>query len=302
MSLKTVNNNKSKKVHNKPEKMPTNAVSKKSKTIVKKQKPVTPNKEAIVKSEADLSSTLASNEQQRKNTEDEKTIYIKFKEILPSTVEEIKELHPDIKFVRNPQLKKKKPTEGIRYAFLEFETVEVCKNALTQLTTAQFKGQEVFVDFVGENSKNIKPDCSDSKEINPKRLFICGLAPGITKSNLKEMFPKAAHADMPNKSKNFGFVQFSNADDAKDAFDAAQDLSIANHKITVLFAKTSANKGEVKQKKEEKRKARKQGRQFKDASMAKQELGVAKKGGSVTKKNINKKIKINKAKDQTPKE
>merc|ERR1712168_1135945 len=59
-------------------------------------------------------------------------------------------------------------------------------------------------------------------------------------------FPKAAHADIPQKSKkkgsSYGFVQFSTPADAKAAFDAAQDLTINNHKITVLFAKGEKEK------------------------------------------------------------
>jgi len=297
-----------KKRHPKEKKNAKNAGLKKIKTAKNKQKSFLPNKKVLVKTvdstEAvmQMKSSLVTDELQRKNNEDERTIYIKFKENLPSTVEEIKELHPDITFVRNPLLAKKKHTEGIHYAFLEFETAEICKNAMTKLTSTQFKGQDVFVDFVGVNSKNIKQNSTDTKDLNPKRLFVCGLAPGMTKSHLKEMFPKAAHADVPKKSKNFGFVQFSNAIDAKDAFDAAQDLSIARHKITVFFAKTSSNKEEVKLKKAEKRKDRKgKGSLKKDDSMLKNKLGVVKKGGSVVKKNINKKIKIKNAKAQATK-
>merc|ERR1711970_1251337 len=116
--------------------------------------------------------------------------------------------------------------------------------------TTQYKGKEVYVDFVGENSTNKKKSAKAKGGLNPTRLFVCGLAKGIDKRNLKEMFPKAAHADIPQKSKkkgsSYGFVQFSTPADAKAAFDAAQDLTINNHKITVLFAK-----GEKEKKKRE---------------------------------------------------
>merc|ERR1711892_1267741 len=97
-------------------------------------------------------------------------------------------------------------------------------------------------------------------QLNPTRLFVCGLADGGKKKNLQEMFPKAGSACIPQKSKkkgtSYGFVQFSTPADAKAAFDAAQDLTIANHKITVLFAKMTETKPQVLKKKAEKRKAK----------------------------------------------
>merc|ERR1712055_362831 len=132
--------------------------------------------------------------------------------------------------------------------------------AKNKLATTQYKGKEVYVDFVGESSTNKKKSAKAKGGLNPTRLFVCGLAKGIDKRNLKEMFPKAAHGDIPQKSKkkgsSYGFVQFSTPADAKAAFDAAQDLTIANHKITVLFAKMTDTKPEVQKKKAEKRKAK----------------------------------------------
>merc|ERR1712055_859481 len=118
--------------------------------------------------------------------------------------------------------------------------------AKNKLATTQYKGKEVYVDFVGESSTNKKKSAKAKGGLNPTRLFVCGLAKGIDKRNLKEMFPKAAHGDIPQKSKkkgsSYGFVQFSTPADAKAAFDAAQDLTINNHKITVLFAKGTKEK------------------------------------------------------------
>merc|ERR1719376_1274968 len=170
-------------------------------------------------------------------------------------------LHSDIKFVRTPR-KAVKSTNDIRYAFLEFGSADECKAARGRLATTQYKGKELIVDFVGEASKNKaqgkgKTEDKAPRRLNPTRLFICGLAPGVSKTNLKEMFPKASHADIPANSKkkgtSYGFVQFSSPGDAKAAFDAAKGLSIGGHKITVLFAKITDKKPEVVQKKKEKR-------------------------------------------------
>merc|ERR1711892_1136130 len=137
---------------------------------------------------------------------------------------------------------------------------EECKAAKNKLATTQFKGNEVYVDLVGSNSKAKKKTAKTTAQLNPTRLFVCGLADGVNKTNLQEMFPKAGSACIPQKSKkkgtSYGFVQFSTPADAKAAFDAAQDLTIANHKITVLFAKMTETKPQVLKKKAEKRKAK----------------------------------------------
>merc|ERR1712128_91354 len=178
----------------------------------------------------------------------------------PKTADEIKELHSDIKFVRTPRVGNGKAKGSINYAFLEFGNTEECKAAKNKLATTQFKGNEVYVDFVGSNSKAKKKTAKTTAQLNPTRLFVCGLADGVNKTNLQEMFPKAGSACIPQKSKkkgtSYGFVQFSTPADAKAAFDAAQDLTIANHKITVLFAKMTETKPQVQKKKAEKRKAK----------------------------------------------
>merc|ERR1712128_284448 len=178
----------------------------------------------------------------------------------PKTADEIKELHSDIKFVRTPRVGNGKAKGSINYAFLEFGNTEECKAAKNKLATTQFKGNEVYVDFVGSHGKAKKKTAKTTAQLNPTRLFVCGLADGVNKTNLQEMFPKAGSACIPQKSKkkgtSYGFVQFSTPADAKAAFDAAQDLTIANHKITVLFAKMTETKPQVLKKKAEKRKAK----------------------------------------------
>jgi len=236
-------------------------VSKKSKPQMKAAGP--PKKKALQKADQEARLAIArgdvmKDEAARKTEQDDRTLYIRFSTKLPKTAEEIQELHSDIKFVRTPR--KGHMEKGINYAFIEFGDAEECKSAKNKLATTQFKGNELVVDFVGENSKNKKKSAKVKSQLNPTRLFVCGLAPGVDKANLKEMFPKASNADIPQKSKkkgtSFGFVQFSTPADAKSAFDAAQDLSIAGHRITVLFAKMTETKPEIQKKKAEKRKAK----------------------------------------------
>merc|ERR1711915_372275 len=196
------------------------------------------------------------------------TLYLRFSKELPKSIDEIKELHSDIKFVRTPRTAAKKG-DSYSYAFVEFASQEECKEAKNKLSTTQFKGTELYVDFVGEKSKNKKHKDKINAQLNPSRLFVSGLAPGVTESHLKEMFPKSSHALIPKTSRKsnviFGFVQFSNPADAKAAFDAAKDLTISNHKITALFAKKTEEKEEVIKKKAEKRKLKQEEKQAKKA-------------------------------------
>ena len=171
----------------------------------------------------------------------------------------MQDLHSDIRFVRTPRTASKKKDSGIafHYAFVEFSTEAECEKAKNKLATSRFQGNELFVDFVGAKSKKqlSKPD---PKRLNPTRLFVCGLAPGVTKTALKEMFPKCSSAEIPERSKrkgtSFGFVQFSSPADAKAAFDASQGLSLNGFNITVLFAKITDDKEKIAQNKEKKRK------------------------------------------------
>jgi len=213
----------------------------------------------------------------RKTALDARTLHIRFFKDFPKTAEDIKELNSDIKFVRTPHMAGK-DKDCINFAFVEFEGPEECKAAKNKLETTQYKGNEVHVKFVKSAKSKVGLD--------PIRLFVSGLAKGTDEGNLKEMFPKAAHAEIPHKSKkkgsSYGFVQFSNPADAKEALDAAQDLTINNFKITVRFA--------YKGKKEKKNKENKGKKEKKN----KESAGKKRKGADDTNETGVKKVKVGK--------
>jgi len=188
-----------------------------------------------------------------------RTLYIRFSENFPNSLTEIEEIHSEIKNVRAPRMAAKQAGKNqlIKFAFIEFENEEICQKAKTKLTTTQFKGKELFVDFVREKDK--KEGSKEKAQINPTRLYVSGLTSGVTEENLKDMFSKSSGAEIPRASKDkgttYGFIQFSNPEDAKSAFDDAKDLSISGHPITVLFATKTASEDELK--KDAKRKAKK---------------------------------------------
>jgi len=264
MSVKSVNSQMKQKKKTKYLKN----VDLKSKPQMKKQPPKKGSQIAANKAARISIGNVHKEAEDRKTQQDLRTLYLRFSKELPKSIDEIKELHSDIKFVRTPRTAAKKG-DSYSYAFVEFASQEECKEAKNKLSTTQFKGTELYVDFVGEKSKNKKHKDKINAQLNPSRLFVSGLAPGVTESHLKEMFPKSSHALIPKTSRKsnviFGFVQFSNPADAKAAFDAAKDLTISNHKITVLFAKKTEEKEEVIKKKAEKRKLKQEEKQAKKA-------------------------------------
>merc|ERR1719186_2264255 len=199
-----------------------------------------------------------------KKQRDARTLYLRFQNKLPSTDSEVKELHSDIKFVRVPR--KVKNGDTFSYCFLEFGTEQECTKAKNKLANTKLNGEELYVDFVGDKSKtkgSVKKEPVDPTSkgaINPYRLLVSGLAPGVKAVDLKSMFPKASKAEIPQssvkKGSSYGFVQFSEPAHAKAAFDDAQNLNIDGHHITVLYAKRSEGLEELREKRKNKRKAK----------------------------------------------
>jgi RNA recognition motif-containing protein len=233
----------------------------KKKKLKKKKGPVSAKMaEANAKARMSIATgELANSEAERKKQQDLRTLYIRFKEDFPTSDAEIAEIHPKIKNVRYPRQARVNKKTQIKYAFIEFSSVEECEAAKKTLSTKQ---EKFYVDFVGEKSKNVKNISKKSKRpINPVRLFVNGLGPGVNPETLKQLFPKCKSADIPAKrerskksSSTFGFVEFQSPADAKAAFDAAKDLNVGGHHITVLYARIPnkrKNKEETSKKKKQ---------------------------------------------------
>jgi len=193
---------------------------------------------------------VTADEDERRRARDLRTLYIKFtSESLPTSHDQVKELHSGIKHVSTP--KKIGRTGAFSYAFLEFSNEEECVAAKTELSKKRFNDGELILDFTGEKSKGRKKEVKEKGRINEKRLMITGLIPGLTKTDLKKMFPKCNHAELPMNWKRRGnpiaFIQFSNPSDAKAAFDASQNLDIGGHKLTVLYAYVTDAQERVKE-------------------------------------------------------
>jgi len=189
-----------------------------------------------------------------------RTLYLRFKNKFPATEDEVKDLHPSIVGVRVPRQGRKK--KQIKYCFIDINPEAEKKEVKDKIVGSKFQGEKVYVDFEGQGSKKAKKDVK-SGNLNPCKLIVYGLVPGVSWKALKEMFPKASHAEIPKRSRKkgskYGFVEFANPADARATFDAAQDLNIDGHHITVLYAKVMAHDRENVKERRVKRRAEKEG-------------------------------------------
>ena len=160
-------------------------------------------------------------------------LFVRFKKQFPSSEDEVRSLDPSILAVKCPRTGKK--GDLVKCCFLHFETKEIARQAKTNIVNNKFKGESVFASVV-------KPKKGSKVEkLNPCKLLVSGLTHGVTNSALKAMFPKASYAEISRRSRRkgskHGFVSYANPKDARATFDAAQNLDIEGHKITVLYAK-----------------------------------------------------------------
>nr|XP_040567914.1 glutamic acid-rich protein-like [Lepeophtheirus salmonis] len=234
--------------------MKKNATPKKGKNEGKNKKKA-PQVTTTHLSNAEKTQLLAA-EQERKHQQDLRTLYIRFKnKKVMKTEDDVLKIHPQIKHVRIFRARKDftKRILPIHFAFIEFESKKAALAAYKDLSP---KSDDYFVDLMGPNSKTKKTPKPDDKktggkqkkeksaaQINPLRLFVNGISSGISQSILRELFPKAIKAVIPdisnkaNKLSKYGFLEFSNPIDAKAAFDASKDLEVNGHHITVLYAR-----------------------------------------------------------------
>jgi len=185
------------------------------------------------KSEFIFDDAMLAENNARLAAKDVRTLFVKFtSDTLPTDIKQVKALHSDIRNVKTPSVK-----DGqFSFAFIEFCNEELCVAAKEDLSLQRFNGSELIVDFVGGKASSQVERKMSQLKVNPTRLTVMGLLPGATKATLKLMFPKAISAHV-NSSKGSpdGVLQFSSSQDAKAAFDAAKNIDIGGHKLTVLY-------------------------------------------------------------------
>jgi len=188
-------------------------------------------------------------QQERLELRDARSLFLRFTDgSLPTSVEQVQKLHPDIVNVRCSH-RSMKQKSGMKFVFAEFENEDLCVKAKAKLATTRFGDQEIYVDYMGKKSKNpgkTKP----VSNLNLTKLCIRGLPEKMTKELLKKMFPKSQSVEIVERHEDIGFINFSNMADAKKAFDDSVALNDqAGPKMIVVYA----DKKEIKKKDEKKK-------------------------------------------------
>jgi len=115
-----------------------------------------------------------------------------------------------------------------------------------------FNGGGLYIDRVGDFAKK-KPlgtvtATKNRGEILPCTLLISGLPPKFgDRKRLRSLFPKCKAVDVPKfheggRSVTHGTVKFATMGEAREAFEAAKDLTVDGKKVTVVYAQKKVKK------------------------------------------------------------
>lgn len=185
-------------------------------------------------------------------------IYARF-DRKPPAREEIRLLNPAIIDVRFPRQK------SAKFVFLEFENDEAASLALKELKKAHKKMTFKTLGKKKAHGKTPAEDASDPAEeeslteataqvpVNPKSLkclHVTGLPLFATEEVLRSLFPKDSEIVVSKqnfKGKKQGFVSFSSAAEATEAFKTSAGVSVNGEPLTIALHK--GNKGNSSAKK-----------------------------------------------------
>lgn len=136
------------------------------------------------------------------------------------------------------------------FGFVEFATDESAQDAVERLNGQELDGRNIKVDLATQNDQNrgAKKDRFEKRERTPaaksEKLFIGGLSWDTTSESLNDAFAqygevveaRVVNDKMTGRSRGFGFVTYTNADDAEKAKDALNGQDLDGRAIRVDFA------------------------------------------------------------------
>ncbi|KAJ1369826.1 hypothetical protein KIN20_031398 [Parelaphostrongylus tenuis] len=162
-------------------------------------------------------SFIISEENRRRQERDERSLFIKGFPKKTKT-KELEDLHPDIESVRH--------RKGSAFAWIVFRNEASCSKAHNFFST----------------TKPHKP--KEMLPVNPLELYINGIAPEVTKDDIKNVFRAAVSIHIPSARLHEirrAFVLFSSEDDAKAAFDKSRGLKLGGRSVEVFYARVRQN-------------------------------------------------------------
>ncbi|KAM7531663.1 hypothetical protein LguiB_035073 [Lonicera macranthoides] len=134
------------------------------------------------------------------------------------------------------------------YGFVQFESEESANTAIENLNGTTVEGKQMYVGKFVKKSDRVLPS-PDAKYTN---LYIKNLDPDVTEECLKDKFSAfgkivslAISKDDSGASRGFGFVNFDNPDDARQAMEAMNGLLIGSKVLYVARAQKKAEREQI---------------------------------------------------------
>ncbi|XP_073445414.1 nucleolin [Dendrobates tinctorius] len=163
---------------------------------------------------------------------DSRTLFVKN---LPYSTgaEELLKIFENAKDVRLP-VGKDGSSKGI--AYVEFNSEEEANQAIEEQQGAEIEGRSIVVDFTGDKSKNAGGRRGAQGGGDSKVLLVNNLSYSATEDSLQEVFEKATSIRVPQyqgKPKGFAFVEFSSAEEAKEALESLNNTEIEGRTIRI---------------------------------------------------------------------
>ncbi|KAM4041235.1 nucleolin [Anomaloglossus baeobatrachus] len=172
-----------------------------------------------------------NNNAENRKERDSRTLFVKN---LPYSTgaEQLQKIFENAKDIRLP-VGKDGSSKGI--AYIEFNTEGEADKAIEELQGSEIEGRAMVIDFTGDKRQNAggrRGPGGDSKV-----LLVNNLSYSATEDSLQEVFEKATSIRIPQnnqgKPKGFAFVEFSSAEEAKDALDSLNNTEIEGRSIRI---------------------------------------------------------------------
>uniref|UniRef100_A0A8C3PTV1 Nucleolin n=1 Tax=Calidris pygmaea TaxID=425635 RepID=A0A8C3PTV1_9CHAR len=132
-------------------------------------------------------------------------------------------------------------------AYIQFKTEAEANKALEEKQGTEVDGRAMVIDFTGEKSHQDHQKGGGEKE--SKTLIVNNLSYAATEETLQELFKKASSIKMPQNNqgrpKGYAFVEFSTAEDAREALNSCNNTEIEGRAIRLEFSAPAWQKGNM---------------------------------------------------------
>uniref|UniRef100_A0AC35TIC0 RRM domain-containing protein n=1 Tax=Rhabditophanes sp. KR3021 TaxID=114890 RepID=A0AC35TIC0_9BILA len=173
-------------------------------------------------------------EEARKTQRDQCTIHLK-KIPVSTTNENLRKLFEGVVSVRIITNLKKAS------AYLVFDKAPAAQKALKDLASKPFMGIKIAAECCGDAGYVKKVRQDEMKPISRKELFVCGLSPFTSATEIQKAFPTCLPPKLATgpsgEPKNFTFIQFPTEEDAFKAFLKGKNLSIKENLVDVYYGR-----------------------------------------------------------------